>query len=118
MKVALNSVGLGGAVVVAPLVVLQLLIQLFLQGWRTANGPDVTLDILRRGLDLVQILDTGFHRHRDAVRTHQRCWKICQSGRKVTFYSTLHLTLVEKGILTGFIRMNTFVKVCYAAARY
>lgn len=45
MKVAFSRVSLGGAVVVATLVVLELLIQFFLQGLGNASGPSITLDV-------------------------------------------------------------------------
>lgn len=43
---AFRSVSLGGAVVVATLVVLELLVQFFLQGLRTISGPSIILDKL------------------------------------------------------------------------
>lgn len=45
VKVAFSSVSLGGVVVVATLVVLELLIQFVLQGLRNISSPSITLDI-------------------------------------------------------------------------
>lgn len=83
-KVAIGNVRLGVAAIVAKLVVLELLIQFFFQGKRTANCMSITLDTLRWCLDM-QVLNTGFNRHQDTFRTHQWSWTICKSRRKVIF---------------------------------
>lgn len=80
------KVRLGVAAIVAKHVVLELLVQLVFQGRRTATRPGITLDTLWWWGDTVQVLDTGFNRHQDAFRTHQRSWTICKSRRKVGFF--------------------------------
>lgn len=77
------EVPLGVAAIVAKHVVLELLVQFVLQGRRSAARPSISLDTLRRCGDTVQVLDTGFNRHRGTFRTHQWSWTICKSRRKV-----------------------------------
>lgn len=77
------KVRLGAAAIVAEPVVLELLVQFVFQGRRTATCPSVTLDARWWCGDTVQVLDTGFNRHRDTFRTHQWSWTICKSRRKV-----------------------------------
>lgn len=62
-KVAISNIRLGVGAIVATFVVLELLIQFFFQGKRTANRLSITLDTLRWCLDIMQVLDTGFNRH-------------------------------------------------------
>lgn len=90
VKVAISNVKLGAAAIVAMLVVLKFLIQFFFQGTRAVNRS-VALDTLRLCLDAVQVLDTGFNRHRDTFRTQQWSWTIWGSRRKryVLQYSTV-----------------------------
>lgn len=80
------KVRLGVAAVVAEHVVLQLLVQLVFQGRRTVAPPSIALDPLWWRGDAVQVLDTGFNRHQDAVRTHQWSRTICTSRRKDFYF--------------------------------